>query len=398
MKQFNKLEKNIYWIYIISLIIDNINGLLLMNDINLPISIGQIYRYIMLLFFGYFIIRSKDKKILKRFVICFTYMLALCILYFIEHNTISGFIIDFIYAVKLIFPFIIIYALHILDKEEKLTGKLIDMIFYTLSIIAPLSLILPKLLNIGYKGFYYSNNEINVLLICTYIFSIEKLYQERKIADALLVVLNAAALFLIGSKTSLAVIVIVAFIYIYRFRKNKKWFIGILIACVLSVLLGLVVFSSQIDEMINRFVYYYNMLIDEGGIITFLMSTRNLRIMPAFQKNIMSNNITVNILNFIFGIGRFQQFGSGKLSDIMELDFFDTFFWYGAVTAITVLINYLYFFYKTRKNSNKFMYKLMYIIIFTFSMIAGHVWYSALSSGIFALVISKLLIKDEGEK
>ena len=64
MKKLNKLELNIYWIFIISLIIDNINGMLLLNKIDLVVSIGQIYRYFMILFFGYYpILYSSIEKI-----------------------------------------------------------------------------------------------------------------------------------------------------------------------------------------------------------------------------------------------------------------------------------------------------------------------------------------------
>ena len=81
----------------------------------------------------------------------------------------------------------------------------------------------------------------------------------------------------------------------------------------------------------------------------------------------------------------------------MELDFFDTFLWYGSIVAIVVFLYYSNIFISTFKTKNIFEYKLMYILVFLFSLIAGHVWYSPLSGGMFALVASMLLITNDAQ-
>ena len=129
MKKLNKLELNIYWIFIISLIIDNINGMLLLNKIDLVVSIGQIYRYFMILFFGYYIIKTKFRETISKFVISAVYTILLVTLYFVQHCSIDGLIMDVTYVVKLIYPFIIIYALYGLYKRGQITGKVVDKIF-----------------------------------------------------------------------------------------------------------------------------------------------------------------------------------------------------------------------------------------------------------------------------
>ena len=81
MKKLNKLELNIYWIFIISLIIDNINGMLLLNKIDLVVSIGQIYRYFMIFFFGYYLIKTKFRETISKFVISAVYTILLVTLF-----------------------------------------------------------------------------------------------------------------------------------------------------------------------------------------------------------------------------------------------------------------------------------------------------------------------------
>ena len=45
----------------------------------------------------------------------------------------------------------------------------------------------------------------------------------------------------------------------------------------------------------------------------------------------------------------------------------------------------------TLKTKSIFQYQLMFCIVFAFSMIAGHVWYSALAGQVLALVCVGLL-------
>lgn len=406
MEKLNKIESKIYWIFIISLIVDNLNGFLLLNDIDLPISIGQMYRYIMILFFLYYIISSKNQKTLVKILVSIVYLTLLSILYFIEHTAINGLVMDVTYIIKLIFPFIIISALYLLNKEKQVTSNAIERIFKTFSIFAPLTLIIPRVLNIGfdaydlggYKGFYFANNEINVLLVCTFIYSMDQLYQNKKIKDVFVTIINAGALFLIGSKTSIIVIGITLLIYIFKFRKNKKWLLGIVITSIIVAIIGSIVFFDQIQEMIIRFTYFYTTLSKNGGILSFLMSNRNLRIIPAFQDNILNIDIIQGIINFLFGIGRYQQVDPNNLNTLMELDLFDTLYWYGFITAIVVLKKYLQPIIKSIKIKGIFKYKLMFFVVFAFSMIAGHVWYSALAGGVIALINAMLLMKTNEEK
>lgn len=399
MKKLNKLELNIYWIFIISLIIDNINGILLLNKIDLVVSIGQIYRYFMILFFGYYIIKTKFRETISKFVITSIYTILLVTLYFVQHYSIEGLIMDITYVVKLIYPFVIIYALYGLYKRGQITGKVVDKIFSTISILGPLSLIIPRLLNIGYdaydlggyKGFYFSNNEINVLLVCTFIYSINKLYETKSIKSVIISILNAAALFLIGSKTSIIAIAAVVLIYVFKMRKNKKLVIATIVVAILACIIGSVIFSKQINEMNQRFNYFYRTLTKNGGILTFLMSERNIRIAPAFEKNVIDVGMPQGIINFMFGIGRYQQVDPNVLNTLMELDLFDTFYWYGFITAFIIFKKYIEIFVHALKTKSIFQYKLMFCIVFAFSMIAGHVWYSALAGQILALVCVGLL-------
>ena len=174
-------------------------------------------------------------------------------------------------------------------------------------------------------------------------------------------------------------------------RKNKKLVIVTIVIAILACIIGSVIFSKQINEMNQRFNYFYRTLTKNGGILTFLMSERNIRIAPAFEKNVIDVGMPQGIINFMFGVGRYQQVDPNVLRTLMELDLFDTFYWYGFITAFIIFKKYVGIFVHTLKTKSIFQYQLMFCIVFAFSMIAGHVWYSALAGQVLALVCVGLL-------
>lgn len=75
----------------------------------------------------------------------------------------------------------------------------------------------------------------------------------------------------------------------------------------------------------------------------------------------------------------------------MEMDFIDTFIWYGLGVTLLISFFYIFVFIKGIKNQEKREYLIIFILTLSFSIIAGHVLYSALAGGVFGIVCGNLL-------
>lgn len=412
VKNFNSIEKFLFFLFIGSLLIDNINGFLLLEKIELPMSVGQLYRLFMLLSFGCLFVRYSTKKMRTYAVFIGFFLFLLPVLAILEHHQFMGMVEDYLFITKLVLPFLIIYTFRCLRHRQIIKKGFLETIFYWFMIFVPFTLLVPKLLNVGYdsyilgggfKGFYYANNEINIFLICTSIFAIDHfiesvLHRKPDFKFAIFTVLNFIALFMIGSKTSLLALALIVIIYLWKLRKRKTLLLGALFGLLLGTLLLGVVFQKQIVEMVERLLYYFHRFASpdskEGGsIFDFLFSLRNQRFYPSFALNVIENPL--GVFHFLFGVGHFAQVDLSVLETLMEMDFFDTFLWYGAIVAFSVLILYFTFFYRSFRRKGKFVYQLMFLFCYLFAFMAGHVWYSALAGGIFALVCVGL---DEEEE
>lgn len=400
----DKIEKIFYLLFVLSLIFDNVNGVLLQNNIIFPISVGQLYRIfsILIMFTTIFMMYKNKIKNYPKILCLFLILVILTFIYFFQHKSISGWSQDFLYATKLFFPVLIIICLHELYKKNLISIHVIEKIMKTYSILAPLSLIIPSIFGVdfgsynlgGTKGFYVSNNEINIVLICTFIFSIHTFFNKKNIKNFIIFILNTIGLFIITSKTSLAILAFVTLYYILKNINSRKDIFIYLVGIISVILIFSVVFQDMIFETIARLKYFYNDLTLEGTIIDFIMSTRNRRVIPALNE-VIFNGTVVGIINGIIGIGRYQQVIPNKLSTLMELDFFDTWLWFGLIVAIIILIYYISILWKTRKLKDVVPYRMMYFLILLFSLTAGHVWYSPLAGTMLGLSGCYLLFKKD---
>lgn len=399
LKKYNDLEKIIIAIFIASILIDNINGALMLYLGTSLVTFGQIIRIFFVLFFCYLIITNikidleNKKQVIP--ILGVSFLLLLPLYFFFRHGSIKGLYMDELYAIKLLFPVLIIIALKAVIDNGKISKDVIFEIFKIYSVLVPLTLIVPLLLGVGfssyelgggYKGFYYSNNEINVVLICTFIYCVEKLFHEKNLKNLLLVILNLFALLVIGSKTSIIVFIVVLVTYLIKImKKSPKKAARYFLITLLATLIMCIVFKDFLIEMLGRMYYYYLGFKNSGGsFLDFLTSGRSDRILPALEKNVI--NAKYGFFNLIFGIGRYSQIDDRDLASLMEMDFFDVLNWYGIIVALAIMIFYLSRFWESIHDKKKFGFKLMFILITLFSLIAGHVWFSALAGSALALV------------
>lgn len=393
------LKAVVFFVFFGSLIVDNLNGIFIANNIPFFSNLGQMFRIIITIITSIFIIflgSKKDRRIFFVFLIFF----VLPIKYYFSHKEFSGLIMDLSYLLKLFLPFFILLCISILMENRKVQMSDIDYLLKIFSIIIPLTIILPTLFGLsqnsyvlggGFKGFYVSNNEINIVLVGTFILSLYELYKFFSIKNFLILLLNIISLILIGSKTSLIIVPFSIFIYFIFYFKNNKINIIHLFFIVILIIIFISLFSNLFFEIFQRLKYYYLTIASgDGNIINFLMSERNLRILPILNENII--NSPNGLENLIFGIGRFQQVDPNVLYTLIEIDIFDTLVWYGLLTCLFVVLCYNYILlYSVKKFIDNKIYIAVFIIYMLFSLFVGHVWFSPLSTTYLTLICAKLI-------
>lgn len=377
--------------------------------------LGQAYRMILLIYMIYIIYKKNKKK--QLWLIGFS-IFTIFITCLNSYRFNSPILENLSYTLKLLLPMFMVYCIVIISKNNK---DIIQDVFKIYSWVYPLSLIIPRLLGIGYyisnyafesgyKGFYYANNELNVILMVLFIYCFQKIYDDIiaydknlrvikfNISNIINLLLIIFSLLLIGSKTSIIAILFVCIAYLLKKEKLKyklKYliaFFGIFLMCSIIIFFLL---NDQINNIIQRIMYAYNRYID-GGFLTFLLSKRNLRIQPGIEYWFNKNN---GLINFLFGVGKYAKCPNDSISTtpfaLIELDLFDCLFWYGIIITAIVIFFYVSFYFKSFYTKNLFMEKAAFILVFSFSMIAGHVIMSANSGTIFALVTSDLYVKNQ---
>ena len=381
-------------------IVDMINGYNLLSNSDIGSLIGILFRIISIVFLLFLIVRKNKLSHLIFLYSLILFLFIVVIMNYFRSGNLIGFFDEITYATKLVLP--ILYMLGISNAVNNgiVNKDIVDKVLTFFSVIVPLTLIIPMIFDAGYssyalgggyKGFYYSNNELNILMISITIFSFWQFTAYKKRKFIILFLFNCTTMLLIGSKTSIFCVIILGIIYILKKFSFKSIF-KILIVSLIASFLALSLFSEFINEIIFRFQHYYSITNGSDNIFNFLLSNRNLRIVPAINEVFLNNDN--GFLNFLIGYGHYQQFDASLLQSIMEMDIIDTLIWYGFLVSFTIFGFYIYVLLNGLRKKNNFLYNFIYIIIFTFSMIAGHVLYSALAGGVFGIVGSCLLQKD----
>ena len=382
--------------------VDMINGILLMNGINLPVSFGQFYKLVIILCL---LIRFLFTVRLLISTLIITFLLLIPSIYQILHDPEgSSVFLDLIKVTKYITPFICFLFFvnafkHSRDKIYPLSLSLVKASYLILILnifVKYIGLGYPAYKNggMGSKGFFYAGNEISALLIilCS-IIAFQLWNKELKKRYFLFLVLNLLAGLTISSKTAILGILLVFFIIPFQGKSLKiKKFIPLLAGAICLLPLALL-FSWQFiknSSIIVRIEFFYQKL----DFWTFILSSRNV-----FLEN--SYNIFINDYNFIekiIGVGQ-TKFEFLNNSKVVEMDIMDIFFAYG-ILGLSVFITML-FFVLTQANkflkSNNYPYanlvRMMVIILIIISTMAGHVFGSGMSAVFIGILFALMYVK-----
>lgn len=363
-------------------IIDSINGLTMNNNL---FSIGMLYKFLLIITLMFIILNLKNIRKISIFILIF---IILLLLISILVNTIflrKEIIME--YPAKLLFNIVLAIMLIELFHKNILTGKSIGVILRNNCILLSISILTTYFLklgftvysgDIGFKGFYFSQNELSAILVILFFYSIYIFVNKTNIKTLINLLSILVCAILVNTKSTLiAVSLGIIYLFIHLLKNNKLRYKLIFILFVILLMLffrNFIIYN--LSQVLKRQSGLYKIF--KGDIISIVLSGRNNFLKSEFKKLINSRFFT---LHFLIGNG----FSHEKL---IEMDFFDIFFSLGIIGIIILLI-FLYFLLKsairnvnTKIDSGRF---ISLIIILLMSLFMGHVLFMA-TSGIYFIL------------
>lgn len=404
------LDTNSVFITLFSImpLVDSLNGYLLRSGFSTTISVGDLYRITVILVMFIFLFKRVSHSI--------TFVLSVAVAYglvsVLIHNTLIhpekinifseiNLLIQWMLSPLIIFSIITAVDLGTINRVS------LEKTLNNLQWIAPLTILIPYALGLGYstyhaaedeligfKAFYYATNGISFMLIALFARAVYLFLSNKTKLNFAAVIINGVALALIGTKSTLAMLVAAFFIATYCIYGNRL--LRLLGGFALLTALMLVVWLFASDEILSFLSPilgrwdYFSSSVYQGDILSALTSGRIDQI-GVHWAELYSNNFSAFAL--FVGLGDLSSF-----IRICEMDFFDAFFQFGII-GLSGLLAYLVFILKcARRYSEPRGFELCMIYFFiVYAFIVGHVFNNALSSMVFALFAVVAMTRNDLE-
>lgn len=383
--------------------VDMLNGVLLQNNVNLPISISQLYKIFILVLM---LIRIFGTTTITIVYYAFITFCLGSVIQALTSFKFSFLFQDFIKTTKYLSLLIAFFYFKRIFQDNNI--KIIEKVFYWLEFsywVLAFNIVI-KLVHLGYpmyeygeigtRGFFYAGNEISSLLLVTYGILAHKILiiNQKRLKFFIFFLFNIFLAILISSKTSVLGILAISFFLYFTLGTFKVDFtalkrllisIGIIIPTVLFFMYKTILSLP----IIVRLEYFWEKL----DFVTFVFSSRNLEAKKMFTIYTDDFNIVQKL------IGGGQYFYESKTHHIVEIDLLDIFFAYGILGALLFcffIILLLIQSYKLKKTS-RYPYAdltfLMSLVLFVISSIAGHIYNSGIAGNFIAFLFAMMYIK-----
>ncbi|TDS18650.1 O-antigen ligase-like membrane protein [Maribacter caenipelagi] len=397
-------ERLIIWLMFALIPIDMLHGFLLHSGVILPLSVGQLFKLLLL---GSLLLSFITEK--NRLVICFLLFLLLFIPSLIQvffQLKIDFLFKDFIKISRYLMPIIAyLFFKKITCKGKKgdmnLIFKLVQFSYAVFSFN-----ILLKYIGLGYamypngdigsKGFFFAGNETSALLIIlSAIIGFNIAQKGKNLKYSLFFIFNLFIGLTISSKTgTLGVLLVFLLIPVkkFKFKIRLKYLKRVIISVL--VILPIVIISTWkfivASPVFKRLDYFWK----ELDFLTFIFSNRNNFFKSAWQVYLEE----YNILEKFFGVGQ-TTYELLNGNSIVEIDIADIFFSYGIIGLSLFIFLMIFGYYQAKKLrvTNNYPYAglviLMLFVLFGISTIAGHVYSSGMSAVFIGLLFSLMFYK-----
>jgi hypothetical protein len=335
-----------------------------------------------LLFFSILLIFPSKQRMLFIIVLVTSFLLFLLgqVVFSMHVEFRVNFIENILFFNKYYFLFVIYFAIYKLQDHPTLFAKALRVMERLLLLNAWLALIglvfgigifrtyILQSYRFGYSGILWAQNEATVMCVLGISYFYYKHFILGEKTRALLIVI-VASLFL-GTK---GIYVFLVMLIIYHFMANSslkaKILVFLLIAAIYFFLSWFL--STEISE---ELLAYFVKKADQNGIWYVLFSGRTLYL------SLVNTHIVQywTIVNYLFG-------GQDPVNYMIEMDFFDLFFFMGVVGFIIYFVLLFSTVFRFRKSNT---FNLFFIFTYlTLAFLGGH-FFSSVTNAVYLCLIS----------
>lgn len=390
----DKYSTDIFWTLCNYLIlIDTINGFFLLKGVPLPI--GQAYKFALMLFLAYQLVKTRRGQILVILTICYL------LIYFnhvnLSNNSDSLSECIILFSKFAIVPWIYVYLSLVKNECSPVSFWNNCIKCFKLNIIFLCANIFSGLFGIGghtykngigYKGFLFAVNEVSgfsAVLFSLYLYNIYINHQNSTKIYYLYSIIFLITALLFGTKTMLIIVLVSVYYIPYiinrsSMRKKNKYLKPIIF--ILSIAVIIYAGIHIVDEMgfLDRWIYFYQ----NGGIERIIFSGRD-----EFWLDAKKDFFTSTLYTQFLGLGKNQT---------VEMDQFDILLNFGYVGILIIYSFYFRLIIQAYRCKNKYnISKLIFFIdtlLLGVSCIAGHILFSGLLGPFLGIINSLFNIPD----
>ncbi len=370
---------------VITPLVDTINGAFVLQYGGTGVSIGTFYRFFLILFSVLVCTQNRMKTRQLLWVLLSLYFPMNCI---VRYNFYSlSFMSSFSYGMKWVFPIILIVCF---DKlQEKSDDRICIKIMDCWSYLIPGLLFIEYILGLGektywdagFRGLYYSINDVGFSLTMMMSYSLYKLIMiEVNIKHIFAVGLNFVAIIILATKSCLmfSVLGICYFLFIkYKKSTRKAVFYTFIVAAL--IIIGVNLMHEKLTEMLERYIRFYDQMSINGSMFAKIMSFLTSARTPRIGRTMNELSLHFSIVKILFG------WKAPWYEGAIEMDWFDSFFQHG-IFGLAILFGYCYSF-MFRQVNYKIPWLYMLLLAMVCSFFSGHVLNGALSSTVLAIVV-----------
>ncbi len=377
-------------------VVDSVNGIFI--SWGLP-SIGVVYKLFVLGVL--FILTLQAGRISAPVLLtCLCIVVYMMLSIFINSYLLDGKLINTDYPIKLLSNVLMLTLLLNCVKVGQINGNSIYQMLNINTWLMIIAIIVPYVLGlgstiysggIGYKGFFYSNNELSVALIILFYFSLYRLARKISVLNIGQFLGIMVCVLLLNTKSGMAACLAGGGLFVaeYLFRKGARFKILV----ILVILIGLYVMKDfiikQIDGFLNRQTFLYGLY--SGSMLDTILSGRTFYLKEAWSYLVDGPAF---LFRFFFGNGFCSEF-------LVEMDFIDVFFYLGffGMVGLTGFLGYLFIAsIMNFKKDRTLVRPFGFIMVVGFAFLAGHTMFMATSGCYFVLYLCFCLTCKPGEE
>ncbi len=367
------MKKIIYYLFLILPFIDLITSFTERINGNI-VSIGTIFKGILILFSGIYILFITKSKYKKKSIIYYLLLSIFSIIHILIGN--NSYVSSVTQLIKFMFlPIIFIFLLNYNDDYKISYIEMKKILKYNVFFILT-TILIAKLTNTGFNsysdtvttgvvGWYYSANEISGIITILFPLFLEDILKNNKYSF-ILVMYVIFMMMMLGTKTPLLgvlISLIALFIHILLKDKNKKNIFKIVFFISYTVILF---FNSSYLSNLNSGRYI--------STTNAVFSSRDI-----YLNNTTREYINHNLEEKLFGLG---STNNKVLEKYVEMDFYDLLYRYGIIGFIIFMIPFFKIVLKMMEYAlshlNNYNYDKMILILITMlslliAFFAGHI-------------------------